>query len=194
MAQIAAELFRVCLIGPESTGKSELAARLAAHYGTVAVPEHAREYALRAGRELTFDDVSPIGAGQLDGERRLAPLARRLLILDTDLVSTAVYSRHHYQRAPEWIEREAALRLAGLYLLLDIDVPWHPDPARSAGPTREALFTAFRDTLESHGARYEVIRGSWPDREQQAIAAIDRALAEYCRRPGSSAAPHALPE
>ena len=38
MAQIA----RVCLIGPHSTGKSTLARELAAHYATEWVPEYAR--------------------------------------------------------------------------------------------------------------------------------------------------------
>jgi NadR type nicotinamide-nucleotide adenylyltransferase len=175
MAQVAAELFRVCLIGPESTGKSALAARLAAHFTTVAVPEYAREYALRIGRELTYDDVTHIGAGQLEGERRLALLAHRLIILDTDLLSTVVYSSHHYGRAPQWIEEHAAASPAQLYLLLDIDVPWLPDPARSAGQTREALFSDFRRALETQGARYEVIRGNWEEREHRAIEVIDRA-------------------
>jgi NadR type nicotinamide-nucleotide adenylyltransferase len=174
MAQVAAELFRVCLIGPESTGKSALAERLAAHFATVAVPEYARAYALRAGRELTYDDVTHIGAGQLEGERRLAALATRLLILDTDLLSTVVYSRHLYGRAPQWIEEHAAASPADLYLLLDIDVPWLPDPARSAGATREALFRDFRQALESHRLPYEVIRGSWAEREQRAVEVIDR--------------------
>jgi NadR type nicotinamide-nucleotide adenylyltransferase len=184
MAQVAAELFRVCLIGPESTGKSFLAARLAEHFATVAVPEYARDYALRVERELTYDDVSHIGVGQLEGERRLAALADRLLILDTDLLSTVVYSRHLYGRAPQWIDEQAAASPADLYLLLDIDVPWLPDPARSAGQTREALFHDFRQALDACDVRYEVIRGSWAEREQRAIEVIDRAIEEPSREGG----------
>ena len=52
--------FRVCLIGPECTGKTTLAQRLASHYATVWVPEFAREYAERVRRELKHDDVDPI--------------------------------------------------------------------------------------------------------------------------------------
>ena len=43
------KLLRVSLTGPESTGKSTLAARLAAHYGTAFAPEFAREYLADVG-------------------------------------------------------------------------------------------------------------------------------------------------
>ena len=46
------------------------------------------------------------------------------MLLDTDLVSTVVYSRHYYGDCPAWIEAAAVRRLADLYLLHDIDVPW----------------------------------------------------------------------
>src|SRR5436305_357207 len=37
--------FRVCLTGAESTGKTELAKELAAHFGAPYVPEFSRQYA-----------------------------------------------------------------------------------------------------------------------------------------------------
>ena len=43
---------RICLHGPESTGKSTLATRLAAHFGCEVVPEYGRAYCearVRAG-------------------------------------------------------------------------------------------------------------------------------------------------
>jgi nicotinamide riboside kinase len=55
----------VCLIGPECTGKTTLAERLALRFHAPWVPEYAREYALRVGRLLTFDDVEPIARGQM---------------------------------------------------------------------------------------------------------------------------------
>ncbi len=67
---------RVVVTGSESTGKTTLAAELAAALGTRWVPEFAREYARQAQRVLTADDVSPIARGQLDarsgGDRRVA--------------------------------------------------------------------------------------------------------------------------
>ena len=38
------KVLKIVLFGPESTGKTTLAERLAAHYKTNWVPEYAREY------------------------------------------------------------------------------------------------------------------------------------------------------
>ena len=49
----------------------------------------------------------------------MAPGTSLLEIHDTDLVSTIVYSRHHYGDCPAWIVGEAKSRLSDLYLLLE---------------------------------------------------------------------------
>jgi NadR type nicotinamide-nucleotide adenylyltransferase len=160
-----ANLPRICLTGPESTGKTELATALARELGTVWVPEYAREYAEKHGPDLTAADVEPIARGQIAGEERLAPLASRLLILDTDLLSTVVYARYYYGSCPAWIESEARARLADVYVLLDTDLPWKPDEARSGGgDAREDLFDAFRAALDEFGTRWEIVSGGWEER------------------------------
>ena len=165
-----AQIVRVCLIGPHSTGKSTLARELAAHYATQWVAEYARDYALAAGRELTADDVPRIAAGQLANEERAA--GAELLILDTDLLSTVVYSRPYYGTCVEWIEQQARERRADLYLLMDVDTPFVDDPARDSADVREELFAKFRDALTECGAEFVVIRGTWDERKNAAIAAI----------------------
>ena len=169
MAQIA----RICLTGPESTGKSALAARLAAHYGTVHVDEYARTYAEGLARELTFDDVEPIARGQLAREAEATPRARRLIVLDTDVVSSIVYATFHYGRAPDFALARAASHRADLYLLLDVDVPFVFDPLRAPEEHRAELFALFRATLERLGARYAIVSGTWAERYEKAVALID---------------------
>jgi len=163
---------RVCIIGAECTGKTMLAQRLAEHFATVWVPEFAREYALDAARPLTFDDVDPIARGQIVGEDQLTLDASSLLILDTDLVSTTVYSRYYYNAVPQWIAIEAKRRLADLYLLADVDVPFIADPARDAEEHRADHADAFRRALEDLGARVVVISGDWEERFGRAVEAI----------------------
>lgn len=164
--------YRVCLTGAESTGKSRLALELGRALSAPVVPEFAREYAERAARELTYLDVGPIARGQMEMEDRLTLSASALLIFDTDLVSTVVYSRHHYGSCPEWVAEAAKARSADLYLLLDIDVPWIADAVRDSGDTRAELHERFRDALEEIGAAYEVIRGTWKSRFEGAVGAI----------------------
>ena len=151
---------KLALVGPESTGKTELAQALARELGTVWVPEFAREYAETHGSDLTAADVEPIARGQIANEDRLAPRASGVLILDTDLISTVVYARHYYGSCPSWIEDEARTRRADLYLLLDTDVPWKDDAARSGGGDgREDLFDAFRAALDEYETRWEIVSG-----------------------------------
>ncbi len=162
-------LARVCLIGPESTGKTELARTLARHFGVEWVPEYAREYAEARGNRLSDADVEAIARGQmalLDGAGR---------ILDTDLISTVVYSRHYYGGCPEWIVEEARRRRAGLYLLMDTDVPWTSDAARdSGGEEREDLFDAFRCALDELDCRWVIVSGDWEERFRSAVEAISQ--------------------
>jgi len=169
-------LTRVCLIGPESTGKSELARRLSTHFKAPWVPEFARQYVELRENQLTADDVEPIASGQI-----AAMVAGResqasgLLILDTDLISTVVYARHYHKQVPDWVVAEARSRRADLYLMMDIDVPWIPDVARDApGEARGDLFDAFRMALDEFGCRWVIISGDWEQRFLSAVAEITK--------------------
>ena len=86
----------------------------------------------RTGAPLTADDVEPIARRQIEAEERGLATATRLLVLDTDLLSTTVYARHDYGSCPPWIEQAARDRRADLYLPCDVDAPWVSDPASSA--------------------------------------------------------------
>lgn len=153
---------RICLIGPESTGKSELAARLERELGATWVREYARQYAETHRRELTAKDVEPIARGEI---ANLDRATGDLIVLDTDLISTVVYARHYYGACPSWIEEEARRRRADLYLLMDTDVAWKPDSARDAGgEDREDLFDAFRAALDEFETKWEIFSGEGEER------------------------------
>ena len=148
---------RVCLIGPECTGKTTLAGQLASHFGVPWVPEFAREYAERVARPLTVDDVEPIARGQMALED--AASNEELIILDTDLISTVVYATHYYGQCPEWIKEAARTRKADLYLLTDIDVPFIADSLRDSAAPRETLYERFAETLKNYKANVVPITG-----------------------------------
>ena len=163
---------RVCVTGPESTGKTTLAARLAAYYRTVWVPEASRIYAERKQSPLLLSDVAPIAREHVAMVDESMRAAGRLLVLDTDLLSTVIYSQHYYGRVPAEVEALERTRRADLYLLCDVDVPWLPDGIRDRPTNREAMLALFREALETRKLLWTMITGDWEARWKTAIGAV----------------------
>ena len=167
---------RVVLTGSESTGKTTLAADLARHYDVLWVPEYVRSYAAWKLAPLDAGDVTPIALGQIAVQDAALRRAKGLVLLDTDLLSTAVYAEHYYGQCPEWVTQSVLARRADLYLLCDIDVPWTADPQRDRPDDREAMQRLFRDALGSRGFPVVEVSGAWRDRFLAASTAIDTML------------------
>lgn len=173
-------LHRVVVTGSESTGKTTLAAQLAAHYGVHVVPEYSRTLVAQLGRPIEARDHDALGRGQMANEDASIARARadghHLLVYDTDLTSTVTYCHHYTHSCPAFVEEAALARKASLYLLCDIDVPWVPDGVRDRSERRDEMHAAFVATLERMDARYVVLRGTWAEREALARASIDNLL------------------
>lgn len=167
-----ARLLRVGVTGSECTGKTTLARELALHFGTSWSPEYVREYLEARGAPLTLADVDAVARGQMAAEDAAARRATGVVLHDTDLLSTVVYSRHYYGSCPGWVEQAARERRADLYLLLRPDVPWVGDPQRDRGGQREEMHRHFRKALGEFQAPFREMRGSWTERRSDALAAI----------------------
>jgi NadR type nicotinamide-nucleotide adenylyltransferase len=169
---------RIAVYGPESTGKTELAARLAAHFKAPLVPEYARERWDAQGA-LTLEDMVPVAKEQWRREDAAAAAADRLVICDTDALTTMLWSDLLYGTTPDELRRGAEKRCRdyALYLLLDIDIPFAPDPQRCFPDPgdREKAMRIWRGALERRGLPHVLIRGTREARESAAIAAV-RAL------------------
>ncbi|MEO7454715.1 MAG: ATP-binding protein [Gemmatimonadaceae bacterium] len=159
---------RICVTGPESTGKTTLAQHLAASLGAPWVPEASRLYAERVGRDLTVDDVEPIAREHAAMADAAAATGAATIVLDTDLVSTSIYGRYYYDFTSKWIEAESRRRAADLYLLCDVDVPWIPDGIRDQPVEREAMLELFRAELDARNLNLVLIRGTWNERLERA--------------------------
>lgn len=166
---------RVSVFGPESTGKSTLAAELARACDTVWVPELARAYLESRGGVLARPDIDTIGQGQIALEDSLARDANRVLICDTDPLLTVVWSEVMFGEAPAWLRAAAAARRYELTLLCDVDLPWVDDLVRYLPEDRAGFAARCERALQGAGRRYVHVRGAGAARREPALAEV-RAL------------------
>lgn len=167
---------KFCLYGPESTGKSTLTQRLAAHYQTEFVPEVARE--IITSNDFTVDDIIRIGHAQHARIKQKTQTANKLLFCDTDVITTQLYSDRYLHVVPEILYDLERQVVYARYFLLDIDVPWVADDLRDLGHQREQMFAIFRQALEQRNIPYILVRGTYAEREAMICQEIDRLLAE----------------
>lgn len=150
-------MFRVGIIGPESTGKSTLAAYLAHRYEGVLVPEYAREYMkyLAPSYGYTYDDVVAIAKQQLSV---LSSINSNLVVFDTELIITKVWFLHKFGRCPDFVEQALRDFPMDVYLLCYPDIPWLPDPVRENPDIREYLFDWYEREIQALNIPYYIIR------------------------------------
>ena len=169
---------RIAVFGTESTGKTTLAQKLAAHFGEPWSPEFVREFwDLRDGK-ITAEDLGTIALGQIANEDHAISQANRVTFFDTDLLTCTLWNDWLFPGAcPAWVRTEAEARARGvaLWLLCDADIPWAPDPQRCFpnAAERERGRKLWRDALGSRGLPFVEIRGDWAARERVAIAAVE---------------------
>ncbi len=167
---------RVCIFGPESTGKSTLTKSLATHFNTVFVPEYARTHLEHRNGEISFEDIPRIARGQQASEDALALEANRLLFCDTDLITTTIWSDVLFNSCHDWISENAIKRQYALYLVLDVDVPWVKDEVRYLPDERQSFFGRCVHELEAQGRNFRIVRGNWDARWKTAVKAVSELL------------------
>lgn len=175
------DVIKVVLFGPESTGKTTLSEQLARHYNTVWVPEHARAYLQdkwnNQRKTCEPHDLLPIAEGQMRLENTLSKKATMVLICDTDLLETKVYSEAYYVgHCDPILEKYAVQNTYELYLLTYIDVPWIGDDLRDKPNERERMFSYFKETLEKYNRNFIILKGNKNTRLQTAVEHIDKLL------------------
>jgi len=188
---------KIVILGPESTGKSYLCQQLATHYQTKWVPEYAREFLLTNGAVYTYQDLYTIASGQLAAENTamdgLQPKQQSYadlftipantpdkifypLLIDTDMYVMKVWSEIVFNRCDNRILTAIAQRPYDLYLLCDTDLPWVADELREYPDLemRQTIFQYYKDAMVNQHIPFTVIKGSYQQRFETALAAIEQ--------------------
>ena len=166
-------MYKVGIIGPESTGKSVLAHYLANRYKGTYVPEYARTYVERKGTtEVSYDELCNIARYQIEeledlelqrpttNDERLTTNGQQLYFFDTELIVTKVWFDYAFGRIPEWLNENIHRYPMDVYLLTYPDLPWIPDPARSNGSDaiRKELFDRYEAEIQALDIPYYIIQ------------------------------------
>jgi HTH-type transcriptional repressor of NAD biosynthesis genes len=180
---------RIALVGPESSGKSTLTTRLAAHFGSGYAPEYARGYLetvpahwIGGEGENGFNEAALITI--LRGQRASVEAVARqsetgIVFSDTEAIVTACWSQVLLGYVPEIAESFIAQQEYDLYLVQTASEFWVNDSSQRVQPdyeSRKAFEAACTSRLEQQGFPYVCLRGTWEEREGQAIEAVENTL------------------
>ena len=179
--QINSECVKVVFYGPESSGKTTLCFELSKYYGCLWVEEFARNYLQKKWdnerKICELKDILPIAKGQINLENKLSLKSSELLLCDTDLLVTKVYSETYFNGfCDSTLNHYATNNKYDLYVLTDIDIPWVKDDLRDKPNERQKMFDIFKNTLDNYNKPYIIVSGSLKNRTKIAKNAIDNLL------------------
>ncbi|MGI6478381.1 MAG: AAA family ATPase [Salinivirgaceae bacterium] len=165
--------FKIAVIGPESTGKTELSLWLANELKGDYYPELARDYIENLGREYEKSDLDIITQLQVEQYDTMLKSKNRIHVFDTELIITKIWYEWVYKLLPiDFIKRMYYMQF-DLYLLCFPDIPWFPDLVReNGGEARNQLFDIYKSELEYFGYTYGIVSGLNNERRQKALNII----------------------
>ncbi len=158
---------RVAVLGGESSGKTTLAAALAARLNTRWAPEYGRELWEAKDGRLDFDDMPHIAQIQVAREEKLAQEADRWLICDTTPLTTYFYSREMFGSAAPTLRRLSE-RPYDLTLLCAPDFGFVQDGTRRGADFRAVQDAWYRAELGKRKIPFHPLEG--PPERRLAVA------------------------
>ena len=170
-------MLRVTVFGPESTGKTTLARHLSRRFDGLYMPEFGRVYTHALGIEEAA--WQPLQLSEIASQHAMlreeieARGGARLMVEDTDVVKTAIWSDLLCETRDPGFDWDGAA-LPDLYLLLTPETPFVQDVIRmhARQARREAFYDRCMAELERRRARYSVVSGADFDQRTRAAEAL----------------------
>jgi NadR type nicotinamide-nucleotide adenylyltransferase len=163
------EVRRVAILGAESSGKSTLAAALAAHYGAAWVPEYLREFVETQARVPEESDQYGIALTQAEREDAAAARTSGFLFCDTTPLMTGVYSRWYWGRVDAQLALLERRHDYAFTLVTAPDSPWEADGLqRDSEEVRQGIHELLLRMLHEREIPFLLVSGSLQQRMLQA--------------------------
>jgi HTH-type transcriptional repressor of NAD biosynthesis genes len=162
---------RVCILGGESSGKTTLAQALAAHLGTVWVPEYGRTLWEERGGALVYGDMRAIAVEQLAQEAMRAQDAHRWLVCDTSPLVTRFYSAALFGRVDPALAAMSHQPYAATFVCAP-EFDFVQDGTRVDAAFRRRQHDWYCAELRRRDIAFTLLHGAVAERVAQAAAAL----------------------
>lgn len=162
---------KVVFLGAPSTGKSTLTAYMAKQMNTSWMVEYGREYweKHQVDRRLSLEQLEEIAEGHLEREELLVKEARDVLFVDTNAITTYMFSHYYHGKATPRLTQlavDAASRYE-LVFVCDTDIPYADTWDRSGEVQRFVFQKQIIADLKMRQIPYFLLQGTLEERAEQ---------------------------
>ena len=98
-------MYRIAVIGPESSGKSTISKYIAKEFDAVLVEEYAREYLLNLDNptKYSIEDLIKIAKVQYDKSIHTIDSRNKICICDTEILTVKIWAEDKFNNCPDEI-------------------------------------------------------------------------------------------
>lgn len=167
---------KVVFLGAPSTGKSTMTERMSGAYQTMMMTEYGREYweNHQIERRLTLEQLVDIAEGHVRREDRLVLKANGYLFVDTNAITTYMFSKYYHNEVHPRLEHlavEAQSRYDIVFVCAD-DIPYDNTWDRSGEMQRSMFQKQILSDLNERRIPYLMLHGSVEERMAKVIRVL----------------------
>lgn len=161
---------KICFIGPESTGKSTIANKLANEFKTVYIPEYAEAIIKNQGKFFE-SNVKEVAFAQIRTEKALERMVNKFMLCDSDIITTMVWAEHLFGNFEQDLIEIAQTQKYDMTFLFYPDTSWIEDKHRkvsnfsSKNEFRLQILFEMEKKLIFYKRPYKIIKGSFEEKE-----------------------------
>ena len=166
------KIYRIAVLGPESSGKTTLCKALSAELSWKCAPEFSRKHLAEIRRPYHFQDLEYIAEKQQEYNTR----DQSSVICDTEMSTLRIWSLEKFNKVAPIISHFEVNQKFDHYLLCRPDLPWIKDPLRENPNDRERLFDIYVERLNHFQRPFTIVEGQGDTRVQLALKSIKELL------------------
>jgi len=160
-------MYKIAIIGPESSGKTTLAKIIEKNYDALYVKEYARTYLskLKNPSNYSLQDLNNIAVEQFNAYKKAEETKPQLLVCDTEILTIKIWSEDKFGKSTRIIDNLLSKQNFDLFLLCMPDIQWEADPLREDEYRRDTIFQFYKNYCTTNNLHYTIIQDDIKSRE-----------------------------